>query len=351
MTDSKINLNEADVATLAALNGIGDVLAERIVAYREAHGGFKTVGEITAVSDIADHLLDELGEQLTVQKPAAEPLIVLEMDAIETVDNGETDQTLLERLQETEEEMTDFMQNLAQNTVEQSKLGAEKLRAGATDVSQRVRAGATDASQQVMAGAAEATQRVKAGADNVSQRVLGWWQRDNKAAADFRLWAATLTHDSLPDESNALANWLISASDDEMKVLCERAADFCEDMGFELAWLTDGDFDSNPMLKAQLTQAVYHFCLACQQGRSAHGEIWLHTTMQNWLSTPFSRKHRAMTQHVVSILAEQGIIKTPSYLLLAEQKEREGYIEGVLRETAVSHSNELSTALKAVQLS
>lgn len=235
--------------------------------------------------------------------------------------------------------MTAFMQNLAQNTVEQSKLGAEKLRAGATDASQRIVAGAT-----------EATQRVRASADSVSQHVLGWWQRDEKAVADFRTWAATLTHDSLPDASNVLASWLAGASDDEIKALSERVADFCEDMGFALSWLRDGSLDNKPALRAQLTHAVYYFCLACQQGRTVQGEIWFHTTLQDWLATPFSRKYRATTQQVVSILAEQGIIKTPPSLLLAEYEEREGYIEKALRETAVTHPNELTTALKAAQL-
>lgn len=46
----KINLNTAEVPMLLhAVKGIGQKRAEAIVAYRKAHGGFKSLDELTQV--------------------------------------------------------------------------------------------------------------------------------------------------------------------------------------------------------------------------------------------------------------------------------------------------------------
>jgi len=49
-----IDINRADREALLALPGIGPVLAERIIAYREAHGPFKSVDDLTAISGIGE---------------------------------------------------------------------------------------------------------------------------------------------------------------------------------------------------------------------------------------------------------------------------------------------------------
>lgn len=55
-----VNLNQATAADLEALPGIGPVLAERIVAWREAHGPFPSVDVLGEVSGIGDVLLENL---------------------------------------------------------------------------------------------------------------------------------------------------------------------------------------------------------------------------------------------------------------------------------------------------
>lgn len=49
-----ISLSTATVEQLDTLDGIGPTLAARIVQYRDAHGGFKTVDELRQVSGIGD---------------------------------------------------------------------------------------------------------------------------------------------------------------------------------------------------------------------------------------------------------------------------------------------------------
>jgi competence protein ComEA len=64
--DGKVDLNRASAAELDALPGIGPVLASRIVAYRDAHGGFGSVRDLRRVQGIGDKLYRSLAELVAV---------------------------------------------------------------------------------------------------------------------------------------------------------------------------------------------------------------------------------------------------------------------------------------------
>ena len=55
-----VNLNTADATALDSLPGVGQVLAGRILAWRQEHGRFSTVEELGEVSGIGDTLLERL---------------------------------------------------------------------------------------------------------------------------------------------------------------------------------------------------------------------------------------------------------------------------------------------------
>jgi len=61
-----INLNKADVKTLAQLNGVGEKKAEAIIAYRESNGGFKSVNDLVKVKGIGEKILDKNRTLLSV---------------------------------------------------------------------------------------------------------------------------------------------------------------------------------------------------------------------------------------------------------------------------------------------
>lgn len=70
-----IHLNTATPEELVRLQGIGEVLAGRIVAYREEHGPFASLERLTDVSGIGPKLVEAirglvtLGEEETVGSP------------------------------------------------------------------------------------------------------------------------------------------------------------------------------------------------------------------------------------------------------------------------------------------
>jgi competence protein ComEA len=61
-----VSLNRSMEAELETLPGIGPALAARIIAWREANGGFKKVEDLQKVSGIGEKLLAGLKEQVTL---------------------------------------------------------------------------------------------------------------------------------------------------------------------------------------------------------------------------------------------------------------------------------------------
>ncbi|MBP2702702.1 ComEA family DNA-binding protein [Microbispora sp. RL4-1S] len=61
-----LNLNTATVEQLDTLPGVGEVLAQRIVGYRDAHGGFASVDQLGDVSGIGARRLEELRDKVVV---------------------------------------------------------------------------------------------------------------------------------------------------------------------------------------------------------------------------------------------------------------------------------------------
>lgn len=63
----KLNVNTASESDLIALPGIGDVLARRIVEYREENGVFPSVDDLLCIEGIGEKKLDGIRDYVTVE--------------------------------------------------------------------------------------------------------------------------------------------------------------------------------------------------------------------------------------------------------------------------------------------
>jgi competence protein ComEA len=61
-----VNVNSASAEELETLPGIGEVLAQAIISYREEHGPFAAVDELEEVSGIGPATLEEIRDLVTV---------------------------------------------------------------------------------------------------------------------------------------------------------------------------------------------------------------------------------------------------------------------------------------------
>jgi len=71
--EEKVNINEASLVELERLPGIGFIMAQRIIEYRETNGPFRTVDDLSQVNGVGPVTLDEIRDYLFAEHPAVIP--------------------------------------------------------------------------------------------------------------------------------------------------------------------------------------------------------------------------------------------------------------------------------------
>jgi len=64
--NGKVNINMAAVEELTVLEGIGEVLAGRIVAFRQKHGFFKDIADIKEIRGIGDKKFERIKDKISL---------------------------------------------------------------------------------------------------------------------------------------------------------------------------------------------------------------------------------------------------------------------------------------------
>lgn len=62
----KININTANKQELEKITGVGPVIAQRIIDYRQSNGPFQTIEEIKEVSGIGDIKFEKMKNEITI---------------------------------------------------------------------------------------------------------------------------------------------------------------------------------------------------------------------------------------------------------------------------------------------
>jgi competence protein ComEA len=65
----RVNINTATAEQLDTLPGVGPAIAQRIIEFRETHGGFTTVTDLRSVSGIGPAMMSKLQDLVTVDGP------------------------------------------------------------------------------------------------------------------------------------------------------------------------------------------------------------------------------------------------------------------------------------------
>lgn len=73
MAFAALNINTADVTALQSLKGIGAKKANAIVEYRESHGPYQSVDDLTNVRGIGPKLLEKIRRQVEVGPSGESP--------------------------------------------------------------------------------------------------------------------------------------------------------------------------------------------------------------------------------------------------------------------------------------
>ena len=68
LPEEKLDLNTATAEELQKLPGIGEVLSQAIVDYREEHGPFQSVDELLQVPGIGEKRLDDIRDSVYVSE-------------------------------------------------------------------------------------------------------------------------------------------------------------------------------------------------------------------------------------------------------------------------------------------
>jgi competence protein ComEA len=64
---SKVNINNATLEELTSLNGIGDKVAAKIIAFRKANGPFQKPEDLMMVKGIGQKLFDKNKDRIVVK--------------------------------------------------------------------------------------------------------------------------------------------------------------------------------------------------------------------------------------------------------------------------------------------
>lgn len=208
---------------------------------------------------------------------------------------------------------------------------------------QRVATAAADATGEATAAAAGSSMT-----ERVWSEVKGWSDRimhktPTTLPPRFRAWAVQAADDT------AVQEWLQALSDEGLQAFTEHLAAFCAEMGFELWWLVEQQFDQQPELAQAAARIVLHYCRACQQATAAQEDLAVYKQLLAFEQNPFSRKHQAFGERLFAKVIDEGLVTAKmSEYFLASPRERQQLAVTAIRQAAAQDSAAFNRAVKEV---
>lgn len=150
--------------------------------------------------------------------------------------------------------------------------------------------------------------------------------------------------------AGSAAEWFNRLAEPEQHKAIRELAAFCDDAGFDLAWVTQ-DAIKNDSLRATLQAAVLHHLNALHQASAAQATLALYKQLVAWLQDPSARRQRAQTRKVYALLAAEGVVPPASAdTLLASDKNRWIYVRNALLEAYGRNPAAVERAVSRIML-
>ncbi|NTV63601.1 MAG: hypothetical protein HGA65_08710 [Oscillochloris sp.] len=151
-------------------------------------------------------------------------------------------------------------------------------------------------------------------------------------ALQFQNWASTRLQNA------ELREWIAALSKEQVHALAEQLSAFCDNLGFNLEWLTSQRLVSNPKLEPTAVVIVEHYCTACLQATSAQSDFQLFKKALEMLDQPFTREHKLITQRLYADLVRRNIAQPMSPdLMVANEQARQEQISRVLKDVSTTN--------------
>ncbi|MEZ4726478.1 MAG: hypothetical protein R3E79_05030 [Caldilineaceae bacterium] len=118
----------------------------------------------------------------------------------------------------------------------------------------------------------------------------------------FRQWTATALQ-----EEETTSTWLAALSIEAHTAFTQQIAEFCEEMGFDLATLVDGQLNSFPNAAQQATQIVRYYCRANYEAAIAQDNFEATRRFLAYLQAPLAKENQAFGARLYARLQEKQV--------------------------------------------
>lgn len=163
-------------------------------------------------------------------------------------------------------------------------------------------------------------------------------------AQRFRAWATTALA-----EDEKVVRWLTGLSPAANVAFTQQVAEFCCEMGFDLAALLNGDLEQLPTAEQKAREIVLLYCRTNRQAAFAQNEFDASKRLLAYLRAPTQKGNQRFGQTLYRKLVEHGLVATPPFdITQATEAEVNSQILTTIRQIAAQHPDAFTTALGKV---
>ncbi|MBP7961876.1 MAG: hypothetical protein KBG20_00130 [Caldilineaceae bacterium] len=150
--------------------------------------------------------------------------------------------------------------------------------------------------------------------------------KESPLPTEFRTWVMAAAGDDAD-----LKRWLSGLGDEQFADFTGHVDTFCISVGFELAWLVNGEFDKMPGLVANAAQVVTNYCRSCAQAAAAQIELNGFRDYRDYLQSPDSRKGRVYGEKLLDHLLAAGMttVSLSDFLGVSAKTKQEHVLQAI----------------------